>query len=550
MNTGILRKVKISCLTLVTLLLSNATYAQYCAVSYVYDYLPQCSTYDMSIQNFSTTGGLTNISNLNSGCPGGSTAYKLYSSHVHEGVQGTNVNFTVKIGVNYPQGFSIWVDWNQDGDFSDAGEAVHSSSSVINYNSSRSGSFTIPANATPGTTRMRCRTSYNDPAVAACGSENYGECEDYPFIVVPSCPAGITADPTDNVGCGGFSTPFSATAKTADAYKWEYFNGATWTTAVDGPQFGGATTTTLQVKNILPSMSGFKYRMIAYNTANSCSVNSKAATLTVIATSASSIIVLPSDTVICKGKTVTMLTAYSKGGNTPAYQWVKNGVDIPGATAASYSSNSLSNNDIISVKFTSSQQCILPSVSNNVVFSVGEKYDANVNISTAYLGNNQYQFQAHAVNGGKAPQYQWFKNGKYIPGATGARYVAENIFKSDRFHVEMVSSDECVKNKVSASKSIGLDVNSVSNNTSSLSVFPNPNTGQFSVTGSFATRANTATVQVFNTVGQKVHEQTVEVAQGNINANIEISKELPNGLYMLKLSADGYNADTRFIVNK
>ena len=51
---------------------------------------------------------------------------------------------------------------------------------------------------------------------------------------------------------------------------------------------------------------------------------------------------------ICSGTSVTF-TATTSGISSPTYQWYKNGVAIVGATSSTYSSNSLSNNDQISV---------------------------------------------------------------------------------------------------------------------------------------------------------------------------------------------------------
>lgn len=51
---------------------------------------------------------------------------------------------------------------------------------------------------------------------------------------------------------------------------------------------------------------------------------------------------------ICPGTSVTF-TATAIGFTNPTYQWTKNGIGIPGATSSTYSSTSLSNNDVIKV---------------------------------------------------------------------------------------------------------------------------------------------------------------------------------------------------------
>jgi uncharacterized repeat protein (TIGR02543 family) len=77
-------------------------------------------------------------------------------------------------GSSYTEYWRIWVDYNGDHDFEDAGEQVFSGSgsSVV------SGSFTVPASSIIGNTRMRVSMSYSTyPPV--CGTFTYGEVEDY-----------------------------------------------------------------------------------------------------------------------------------------------------------------------------------------------------------------------------------------------------------------------------------------------------------------------------------------------------------------------------------
>ncbi len=75
----------------------------------------------------------------------------------------------------------IWVDWNQDQDFDDAGESITVSGSpgVGPY----TGNIIPPATAVPGETRLRVRITYTG-AVDPCGTTTYGEVEDYSVFVL------------------------------------------------------------------------------------------------------------------------------------------------------------------------------------------------------------------------------------------------------------------------------------------------------------------------------------------------------------------------------
>jgi hypothetical protein len=86
---------------------------------------------------------------------------------------------------------AVYFDWNQDGDFDDAGE-VHVSPTIYGSGLSRTiewqGSIDIPRSALNGATRMRVVASgsynFNTPVIFACGNlGSGGQAEDYTVIV-------------------------------------------------------------------------------------------------------------------------------------------------------------------------------------------------------------------------------------------------------------------------------------------------------------------------------------------------------------------------------
>ncbi|WP_299209727.1 S8 family serine peptidase [uncultured Dokdonia sp.] len=79
-------------------------------------------------------------------------------------------------GTVYNEGYAVFVDWNRDGDFGDAGETVYTRS--ITTATPITGTFNVPSGAALGATRMRVSMKYNG-IPTACESFQYGEVEDY-----------------------------------------------------------------------------------------------------------------------------------------------------------------------------------------------------------------------------------------------------------------------------------------------------------------------------------------------------------------------------------
>ncbi|MCD4818101.1 MAG: hypothetical protein K8S23_05380, partial [Candidatus Cloacimonetes bacterium] len=103
--------------------------------------------------------------------------YVDYTSQSTDMTIGTGYPITITNGNPYSSDqCGIWVDWNQDDDFSDANESISISNNP--GNGPYTATITPPAGAVPGSTRMRVRITYTG-AVDPCGTTQYGEVEDY-----------------------------------------------------------------------------------------------------------------------------------------------------------------------------------------------------------------------------------------------------------------------------------------------------------------------------------------------------------------------------------
>ena len=161
---------------------------------------PYCASnaFDPSrfINNFTTTLGISNINN-SSGYS--ATGYANNTAQSVVALPNSSINFTATFtGGTF--GFNIWVDWNNDNDFLDAGEKVYGSGSYV---ANSTGAITIPNGTLPGNYRMRIRATWYDTNPPPCGThDDGGETEDYTFTV-------------QNVSCATIPTAVVASAITA-----------------------------------------------------------------------------------------------------------------------------------------------------------------------------------------------------------------------------------------------------------------------------------------------------------------------------------------------
>ncbi|MGL2967309.1 GEVED domain-containing protein [Flavobacterium sp. XGLA_31] len=191
----------------VTTLTANTTYTYYvrskCGVADFSSWtsatfftgycIPSSTSNATYINNFSTTNGSTNISNLASGYALNGYQDNYNTASVSQYPTGI-INFASDI-VGGSVGTCIWVDWNNDLVFDNTTERVFATTS---YGYNQTGSFSIPAGTALGNYRMRIRIDYNNSTPDACSNANTRtEAEDYKLTVIapPAClpPTGLTA---------------------------------------------------------------------------------------------------------------------------------------------------------------------------------------------------------------------------------------------------------------------------------------------------------------------------------------------------------------------
>ncbi len=157
-----------------------------------------------------------------SGSSGGYSDFTNLSTTLTKGTASTITITPFWTGTVYAEGYAVWIDYNRNGSFDDAGELVFSRAATTA--TPVSGSFTVPTGATDGSTRMRVSMKYN-AIPTSCETFTYGEVEDYTVIIgspvadteAPSAPTNLSVSnlaqnsltltwnaSTDNVGVTGY----------------------------------------------------------------------------------------------------------------------------------------------------------------------------------------------------------------------------------------------------------------------------------------------------------------------------------------------------------
>lgn len=216
------------------------------------------NTYPISSVTFN---GVTKTSAATPGSP----AYEDFTSTVMTVSSGSTFPINVTgtgLGTNR-FGMTVWVDWNNDGDFSDTGEQyftapanfVGGTGAVINL----TGNIAVPAGVADGNKRMRIKynfssstTSLHSAIASACSDVLNGQAEDYtinvgPMTAVPSCATistplnnatNVAPNPTvitwsSAVNATGYKVYVGKTSGNYDVVNGVVATGTTYSTSLD-----------------------------------------------------------------------------------------------------------------------------------------------------------------------------------------------------------------------------------------------------------------------------------------------------------------------------
>jgi len=234
-------------------------------------------------------------------------------------------------------------------------------------------------------------------------------------IVTPATPArrtvkiGQTA--TFTVTASGSPTP---------TYQWQR----------NGANIAGATAASYTTPAAVAADNGASYRCVVSSSAGSSTSNAAILTLAV----APGITLQPVSQTVALGSSVTFLVNVS-GKPRPTFQWQRNGVDIPHATAISYIIAKT-----VAADHGATFRCVVTNIagsatSANATLSISGVSTVAPTITTQPMNKTVTVGQTAtftvAATGTPAPTYQWQKNSTNISGATSASYTTSATVAGD-----------------------------------------------------------------------------------------------------------------------
>ncbi len=135
----------------------------------------------------------------------GTAGYENFTAISTNVVRGTANTITITpfwTGSVFSEGYRVFIDYNRDGDFADAGEIAFTRTATTA--TPITGTITIPATALLGSTRMRVSMKYNGTPTA-CEAFPYGQVEDYTINITAS--AARLTDDSAVVAIKGYPNP-------------------------------------------------------------------------------------------------------------------------------------------------------------------------------------------------------------------------------------------------------------------------------------------------------------------------------------------------------
>ncbi len=246
---------------------------------------------------------------------------------------------------------------------------------------------------------------------------------------------------------------------------------------------------------------------------------------------------------VCTGDGITFTANGLNGGTAPGYIWTLNGTDVGSGSSYYYLPSA---GDHLNCHYISNLACrtadtvAIPAL---LTIAVSDPVEPTIDITqstTAVSAIGQVVvFNAMVTNGGTTPVYQWYVNGIAVSGATNAVFNYAVSGPSSVYCI-LTSNAPCAVSPSVTSPTLGVwaDNTGVVNQDATneeMSIFPNPNSGTFSV--DIPTHNSDVVISITDAAGKTV--KTLNITNTH---QLQIPMDMTNvaaGVYMVRVETDG-----------
>ncbi|MBA3971452.1 MAG: T9SS type A sorting domain-containing protein, partial [Bacteroidetes bacterium] len=334
----------------------------------------------------------------------------------------------------------------------------------------------------------------------------------------------ITASPSGSI-CSGTAVTFTAASGgggTTPTYQWQV-NGSNVGT-------GGVTfmSSTLVNGDLVTCVMTSSSSCATSSTATS---NTITMAVTTSVTPTVSIAIGSGTNPTCSGVSVMFTATSTNGGSSPSYQWQINGANA-GTSVATFTSSTLNNGDVVTCILTSNAVCASPLT----VTSTGITMVVNPTPATPTITVSGSDLISSSATGN-----QWYLNGVLITGATSQNYT----FTANGTYTVVVTIAGCSS---TASAPMVITTTGITDaaNPYLLSIYPNPNDGNFNVSFNVADKG-TYKLELINSLGQLIFREELKDFSGMYHKQLSVV-EFGKGVYTITLTSDKNDVVKKIIV--
>ncbi|MDP3681695.1 MAG: GEVED domain-containing protein [Flavobacterium sp.] len=458
----------------------------------------------------------------------GTAGYENFTALTTNATSGTANTITITPSWTssvYSEGYAVWIDYNKNGLFTDAGELVWSK--ATSTTTPATGTITIPVSAALGTTRMRVSMKYN-AIPTSCEAIPYGQVEDYTVNIVagtadttaPSAPTALTASGTTQT-----TTTLSWTAATDNV-------GVTGYNVYRGTTLLGTVSTTTYNVTGLTAATAYTFSVKAKDAAGNISASSNVVNVTTTSGGSTATDLLFSEYIEGSSNNKALEISNATGGaiNLSIYS-IKKQTNGAGAWSTGLALTGTLNNGS---KFT-----IVNSLMASTCYPISSANLSTSATEMAFNGNDAVGLFKNGVlidiigtfNGGTAN----FAADETIRRKATVTSPTTTFNKTTQW--DSYTSDTC--NNLGSrmvektpKTTVALDINDIA-------IYPNPSNGNFSINNSNKIYA----IEIYSIIGQKIFGE-----ENSTKSEITLPN-IAKGTYLVRVTIDSNSVIKKLIIN-